>query len=231
MSAAPKIVEAHASDAAAPAVYVAIADIIGALAHTGIAKGRKNQQQGFQFRGIDDVYNALAALLAEHRLVTIPRTTSREIAERQTGLGKPLFYVTVGVDYDLVSAVDGSKHTASVVGEGMDMADKATSKAMSAAYKYMALQVFCIPTEGDNDAEATTHEVAAIMPDSEYQRLRIKVRDSGGDGEKWDAYMQKRYPQGVPMSAHANISAEIDKAAAARAEKAEAKAEPADAGA
>jgi hypothetical protein len=30
---------------------------------------------------------------------------------------------------------------------------------MSAAYKYAAIQTFCIPTEGDNDADSTTHEV------------------------------------------------------------------------
>src|SRR5690606_36136914 len=38
---------------------------------------------------------------------------------------------------------------------------KATNKAMSAAYKYAAFQAFAIPTEGDNDADAHTHEVAA----------------------------------------------------------------------
>ena len=42
----------------------------------------------------------------------------------------------------------------------MDTADKATNKAMSAAYKYMAMQVFCIPTQGDNDADAHTPEPA-----------------------------------------------------------------------
>lgn len=42
----------------------------------------------------------------------------------------------------------------------MDSADKATNKAMSAAYKYAAMQAFCIPTEGDNDADAHTHDVA-----------------------------------------------------------------------
>lgn len=45
-------------------------------------------------------------------------------------------------------------------GEAMDSADKATNKAMSAAYKYAALMAFAIPTEGDNDADATTYEVA-----------------------------------------------------------------------
>lgn len=41
----------------------------------------------------------------------------------------------------------------------MDSGDKASNKAMSAAYKYAAIQTFCIPTEGDNDADSTTHEV------------------------------------------------------------------------
>jgi hypothetical protein len=46
-------------------------------------------------------------------------------------------------------------------GEAMDSGDKATNKAMSAAYKYMAMQEFCIPTEGDNDADAATHQLAS----------------------------------------------------------------------
>ena len=34
---------------------------------------------------------------------------------------------------------------------------------MSAAYKYAAMQAFCIPTEGDNDADAHTPEIAAVI--------------------------------------------------------------------
>jgi hypothetical protein len=64
-----------------------------------------------------------------------------------------------------VAAEDGSKHTVVTVGEAMDSGDKASNKAMSAAYKYAAFQTFCIPTEGDNDADSTTHEVAAAATD------------------------------------------------------------------
>jgi len=72
-----------------------------------------------------------------------------------------LFNVTCAVEFDLVSVEDGSKHTVCTYGEAMDSADKATNKAMSAAYKYLALLVFCIPTEAtpDTDADFTTHEV------------------------------------------------------------------------
>ena len=140
-------------------VYEAIAAVTADMAKEGIAKGRRNTQQGYQFRGIDDVYNALSPVLAKHRLCILPRVTERVVQERETARGGVLFYVTVKVEFDFVSAEDGSTHTVSTFGEAMDSADKATNKAMSAAYKYAAFQTFCIPTEGDNDADATTPEV------------------------------------------------------------------------
>lgn len=142
-------------------IYESINAIQSALAKTGISKDRKNQQQGYAFRGIDDVYGALAPLLAQHGVCVFPRVTERQCVERQTQRGGALFYVTVRVEFDFVSSVDGSSHTCITYGEAMDSADKATNKAMSAAYKYACLQTFCIPTDGDNDADATTHEVAS----------------------------------------------------------------------
>jgi hypothetical protein len=149
-------------EAGTPHVYQAIAEIQGELAKVGIAKTRRNTQgSGYNFRGIDDVYAALSPLLAKHNLVVVPRVLNREVVERQSKNGGALFYVTVHVEFDFVSAVDGTKHTAATFGEAMDSGDKATNKAMSAAYKYAAFMTFAIPTEGDNDSENATHEVAA----------------------------------------------------------------------
>jgi len=143
-------------------VYPAITAITAAMAKEGIAKSSRNTQgAGFNFRGIDDVLNALAGLLAAHGLCILPRVVSREQVERQSKAGGALFYTTIEVEFDLVSSADGSTHTVKTFGEAMDSGDKSTNKAMSAAYKYMALQTFCIPTKGDNDADATTHEVMA----------------------------------------------------------------------
>jgi hypothetical protein len=144
-----------------PHVYQAIAAVMGELAKVGIGKNNKNTQQGYKFRGIDDVYNALAPLLAKAQLLILPRVLNRSVTERETKNGGVLFYVVVDVEFDLVSGHDGSKHTVRVVGEAMDSGDKATNKAMSAAYKYACMEAFCIPTEGDNDADATTHEVTS----------------------------------------------------------------------
>lgn len=156
-------------------VYQAITEVQAKIAKEGITKGRKNQQQGYSFRGIDDVYNALSAYLAEAHLCILPKVESRELVERQSAKGSPIFYVTVRVDFAFVSAKDGSEHHVITYGEAMDSGDKATNKAMSAAYKYACLQTFCIPTEGDNDADAQTHEV--MPPDPEAKKL-IEACDS-----------------------------------------------------
>lgn len=143
-------------------VYRAINNVQAELAKIGISKSKRNSQgAGYNFRGIDDVYNVLSSIMAVHGLCIVPRMIARTCEERQSKNGGALFYVTVEAEFDLVSADDGSKHTARTFGEAMDSGDKATNKAMSAAYKYMAFQTFAIPTEGDNDADAQTHEVAS----------------------------------------------------------------------
>lgn len=141
-------------------VYKAINAVQSELATLGITKSRRNSQgSGYNFRGIDDVYNTIAPLLSKHGLCILPRVLSRECLERMSKSGGGLFYVTVDAEFDFISAEDGSKHTVKTFGEAMDSGDKATNKAMSAAYKYACFQAFSIPTEADNDADAHTHEI------------------------------------------------------------------------
>ena len=142
-------------------VYKAINNVQADLSVLGITKDRRNMQgSGYNFRGIDDVYNTIAPLLAKHGLCILPRVLSRECVERVSQKGGALFYVTVNAEFDFVSAEDGTKHTVKTFGEAMDSGDKATNKAMSAAYKYACFQAFSIPTESDNDADAHTHTPA-----------------------------------------------------------------------
>lgn len=162
-------------------VYQVIANVAKDMSTQGISKGRENKQQGFKFRGIDDVFNALAPSLVRHGLVILPRMVSRTVTERQNKSGGALFYVIVEAEFDFVAAEDGSKHTIRTFGEAMDSGDKATNKAMSAAYKYAAFQAFCIPTEGDNDADATTHEVAKAAPDG-YQDWLDNITATADEG-------------------------------------------------
>ena len=148
----------------AETVYQKIAVVQAELAKVGISKSRKNQTPGqnYNFRGIDEVYNTLAPLMADHGLCILPRIVEHSLTERgKTSKGNAIFSAVVTAEFDFVSADDGSIHVVRTMGEAMDSSDKATNKAMSAAYKYAALMTFAIPTEGDNDADAHTPEVVA----------------------------------------------------------------------
>lgn len=144
-------------------VYSAICAVMADLSVMGIGKDRKNQQSGYNFRGIDDVYDTLSPLLAKHGLVILPRITDRVQLERVSKSGGAIYYTTVTAEFDFVSIKDGSIHTVRTYGESMDSSDKSTNKAMSAAYKYACFQSFCIPVEGE-DADATTPEAKPAKP-------------------------------------------------------------------
>lgn len=216
----------------APANVIAkIAAVQGELAKVGIAKGRRNQQQGYNFRGIDEVYAALSPLLSRYGLVIIPRVVSRECVERQSAKGGALFNVTVHAEFDFVSADDGSIRTASTFGEAMDSADKATNKAMSAAYKYAAFMTFAIPTEGGEDADAVTHEVAggrsqtdAVSPqpdlisDSDLEMV-MKLCEAVGDNQPaaiMAGYKVKRLSE-LPATKAASVIARLNEKLAEKA--------------
>lgn len=166
-------------------VYQAINNVQRDLAKLGIAKNSRNTQgSGYNFRGIDAVYNALSPLMAEHGLIIMPRVIERDVAERQSKQGGALFYTVLKVEYDFVSAEDGSKHTVCAYGEAMDSGDKSTNKAMSAAYKYAAFQAFCIPTEAQ-DADAETHEVAVkTITEAQVATLEDLIEANGRDKAK-----------------------------------------------
>jgi hypothetical protein len=165
-----------------PHVYTAINSVQTKLSKDGISKDRRNQQgSGYNFRGIDDVYNVLSSILSECGLVILPRVTERHQDERTSKSGGSLFYTTIKMEFDLVSAVDGSKHTIATYGEAMDSGDKSTNKAMSAAYKYAAFQAFCIPVEGDNDADASTHQVVVKDMANKADIETINVFATGAD--------------------------------------------------
>lgn len=146
-------------------VYNAILGVMDDLAKIGVSKDRTNEQQHFAYRGIDDVRDALAPCLVKNRLLILPQVLSREMTERTTRNGGALFYVLLKIQYEFLCVDDGSTRIMGpFFGEAMDSSDKATNKAMSAAYKYMAIDTFCIRTKGDEaskDPDATVHEVAS----------------------------------------------------------------------
>ena len=139
------------------AITSAMADI------TPIAKSKKNAQQGFQYRGIDDVMNELSPILTKHKIFIYPEVINVDRSERvvektEKGYAKQqvIIYSCLTIKYHFAHE-DGSEICVVVVGEGMDYGgDKASNKAMAIALKYACLQVFCIPTDDIPDPDATT---------------------------------------------------------------------------
>ncbi len=135
--------------------------ICGVMADIGaVGKDSRNTQQGFMFRGIDAVMNALSPALIKNRIFVVPEILEQTREERQSSKGGLLIYSICKIKFTFY-AEDGSSIAATVIGEGMDSGDKATNKAMSIAFKYACFQVFCIPTEEMQDPDAECHEVKA----------------------------------------------------------------------
>lgn len=125
-----------------------------------IGKTSKNTTQGFMYRGVDAVMNALQPAMVKHKVFVVPEVLEQTREERQSAKGGNLIYSILRVKFTFF-ADDGSNISAVVIGEGMDSGDKASNKAMSVAFKYACFQVFCIPTEEMKDPDAESHTVTA----------------------------------------------------------------------
>lgn len=158
-----------------PKIYAAIA---GVIADCGIVgKDKVNKQQGFKYRSVDDVFNALHPALAKNKVVIIPTVVERQCEEvGKTKNGTAILKVICKVKYD-ICAEDGSRVTSIIYGEGMDMGDKATNKAMAIAYKYLCFQVFCIPTEEMSDPDGESLEEKIRTPKKQLEKKQEKPKE------------------------------------------------------
>lgn len=144
-----------------------------------IGKDSKNQQQGFMYRGVDAVMNALNPAFIKHKLFVTPEVISQKREERVTEKGKNLIYSILLVKYTFY-AEDGSSVFVIVPGEGMDSGDKASNKAMSSAFKYACFQVFCIATEEMKDPDAETPPPSRPALEAKYvNTLFAEVKRTG----------------------------------------------------
>jgi len=164
---------------------------MSALSKIGISKDKTNQQQGFKYRGVDDVMNELSALLPKHGLLILPRVTKYSSVERVSAKGNPLFYTILEVEYDFIGTEDGSKHVVGpMIGEAMDSADKSANKAMAIAYKYACFQAFCIPTEAVKDPDADIHDV--LTPAQALGKRFVEALKVGIDDAVFDIWNEAR---------------------------------------
>lgn len=141
------------------AIHTAIQTVMEEIGSIG--KEKRNTQQGFNYRGIDDVMNVLHPLLVKAHMVIWPEAIEVKRQERTTQKSdrvSTLFFTVVKMKYHFMSTEDGSEIQVIVYGEGMDSGDKSMNKAMAVAMKYACFQVFCIPTEELKDPDAESYQ-------------------------------------------------------------------------
>jgi len=150
------------SETKAGRIYEALAKVMGEVGVVG--KSRKNTQQNYAFRGIDDVVSACQDVLVKYGVVVAPRVVEHQREVIATKSGGSMASVRLLVEHTFY-ALDGSSVVATTLGEAMDSGDKASNKAMSAALKYALVETLMIPTyETDRDTETASPEMAAHPP-------------------------------------------------------------------
>lgn len=158
-----------------------------------IGKDQTNKTQGFKYRGIDDVMNALQPLLSKNKVFIVPQILEQNREERTTNKGGNLIYSICKIKY-IFYAEDGTSVEAITIGEGMDSGDKATNKAMAIAMKYALFQVFCIPTEEMKDPDGETPEGSKpknqLISAEDAKRLQEIMENKGLNVQ---ALLQKNY--------------------------------------
>lgn len=143
-----------------------------------ISKSDRNQSQGFNFRGIDAVVNAVSPALQKHGIIVVPTVEHSEyqtveIGKNRTAMG----HCRVKVSYSFIGP-NGDAVKATVIAEAMDSGDKASAKAMSVAFRTALLQSLCLPTdEIDPDASSYERSEVKIEPVDEILSKISKVKN------------------------------------------------------
>lgn len=180
---------------------------------SSVSKDERNAGQGFNFRGIDAVVNAVGPALRTHGVIVVPRVQSCDYSTIEIGeKRKATAHVRVIVEYIFI-ALDGSTISCTTAGEAMDAGDKATAKAMSVAFRIALLQALALPTsEPDPDASSYERSPAktSVMQDRAlaakiYQDI-LSAEDQPALKLIWDALkdndsLESSWSEGAPTFA------------------------------
>jgi hypothetical protein len=175
---------------AQPNIHVAIARVAADIG--AIAKDQKVQAgpAKFNFRGVDDVLNAIHEPLVRHGVSIVP--TGFDVLDQTVGVtksGGAQQHLMGLVRYRIIGPA-GDYVDAAVVAEAQDTSDKAASKMMSMAYKYLCFQAFSIPVEGaleesdrDSSPREVNHSGPSVTIEDVHNRIKAAAESLGTDME------------------------------------------------
>lgn len=117
-----------------------------------VSKDGTNKDQGWRYRSIEAVINALHPLMAKHGVYIMPEIIDcvRDLRGKATE--------TLSTYRWHFIATDGSEVTCTTQGESLNYSDKGAQAAHSYALKYALTTAFAIQTEDMEDPDAHTIE-------------------------------------------------------------------------
>lgn len=178
-------------------VYTAMASVMRDIGAVG--KSDYNDHQKFNFRGIDSITNAVYGPMCTHGVVVVPEVIDSHYEEVTTSGGKPSRQATLTVRYRFYGP-QGDYVDAVTIGEAMDSADKATSKALAAAFKYALLQTFAIPTAGQEDADSSSPQRDAPPEMISPEEVALLIERLDNLGHYPDAWRAEHLPSKKNMA-------------------------------
>jgi hypothetical protein len=192
-----------------PTVHEALAAVMGDV--QAVRKADRNSQQGYAFRGIDAVVNAVGPVLRKHGVIITPTNVEAHYRDVTTSTGKPSRECTVLVTYRVYGPA-GDFIEAMAPGESMDFGDKGAPKAMSVAMRIVLLQALCIPTD-EPDPDSQSYERAPRAEESQEPSEADKVRAQIGnlcrakkyDADRVEAHFTERMKVSPPQASFAQL--------------------------
>ena len=182
--------DAVLNDLDLPTVQEAVRRVMTDIGHVGVGKGGYNQQQNYRFRGIDDFVQALSPILSRHGVILLPVAGEPTITQHPTSKGGTQFMCVVRVEWTIVGP-RGDTLAAATIGQALDTSDKASNKAMSAAFKYALGQVFSIPNIGWAEQDFESPQVVEDDVSDLIDRISELAIAEGMDLEQFTAKFRR----------------------------------------
>ena len=157
-----------------------------------IQKRGYNERHNYNYVAAADIAGTVGDILAELGVVVIPRLESITYEPHAPGRLDSVRVARVIMAYTFTDVNSAEEITARVAGEGLDVGDKASYKAMTGALKYALLQSFLLATGDDPEDERADSRTAfgseRLITAEQAGQLQGLIEETGTDLERVLAY-------------------------------------------
>ena len=156
-----------------------------------IQKRGYNERYDYNYVAAADIAGAVGDILAELGVIVIPRLETISYEPHAPGRTDSVRVARVIMAYTFTDENSAEEVTARVAGEGLDVGDKASYKAMTGALKYALLQTFLLATGDDPEDERADSRSASperLISAEQERELKGLIEETGTELERVLAY-------------------------------------------